>query len=163
MKQRSLSIDCGSRWFKWQELKVVPTAKGFDKMKLRFWMLLLISLFLPFLSFAEIPSKELVGLWRDSSGSQYLYVNKDLSWYGRIIQNERPVNIAGKMLVTTKGENEQGTLAVFFKVKGDNGWANIALILSTEEEEISDKTILRYDHLEFHRQLQRSSDSLLNR
>jgi len=97
----------------------------------------------------EIPSDDLVGVWRDHGSQQYIYVFSDLSWRAKVLQNNILINIEGQIVVTTKGENEQGTYAVFFKEKGDNGWANVALMLGTNDDEITENTRLQNADLIF--------------
>lgn len=111
-----------------------------------FLVLIVINIFSLF-SFGEIASDELKGIWRDQSCQQYVYVFPDLSWKARVIEHEQIVKLEGSIVVTTMGENEQGTVAVFLKKKGDNGWANVALILDSKDEEITDDTILKNENM----------------
>lgn len=111
-----------------------------------FLVLLVINCFSLF-SFGEITSDQLIGVWRDQSCQQYVYVFSDLSWKAQVIEHEQIVKLEGSIVVTTMGENEQGTVAVFLKKKGDNGWANVALILDTKDEEITDDTILKNENM----------------
>lgn len=99
------------------------------------------------LAFGEIPSDEIVGVWRDQSCQQYIYVFSDLSWRAKVIENDQVVEMEGSLVVTTMGENEQGTVAVFLKKKGDNSWENVALMLDTKDNEITENTLLQNNNM----------------
>lgn len=109
-------------------------------------VLILVNTFYLF-AFGEIPSEELKGVWRDQTCQQYVYVFPNLSWKAQVVENEQIVTMEGSIVITTMGENEQGTVAVFLKKKGDNGWGNVALILDTKDEEITDDTLLKNDNI----------------
>jgi len=115
-------------------------------MKLKLFCLVIVNL-IEIACFAEIPSSDLVGLWKDKEGKQFLFVNEDLSWKAKMLQDDREVYLEGKLVITTKGEEEKGTMVVFMKQKGDNRWTNISLVLGTKDETLTDKTLLQYDDL----------------
>lgn len=121
-------------------------------MKRQIWVLIILNIFSLF-AFGEIASKELIGVWRDSSCQQYVYVFSDLSWRAKVIENEQVIQLEGSIVVTTMGENEQGTVAVFFKEKGDNSWENVALMLDTKDNEITENTRLQNHNMVLKKEL----------
>lgn len=97
---------------------------------------------------AELSLKDLVGTWRRTTDSeQYVKINADYSWDVQLNVDDQIIQVSGKSIMTTPGDNDSGTLVIFLSRAGGNNSSNVAFVLGSRDTNWNPSTTLSYDDL----------------